>query len=177
MTCSRCHDRGVLDGGGYCSCFTGRNAQELDVIRSRLSKIWNQRDVDFWLRKRNVAMGSERPLDLVRQGRASEVLTAIERLPGLVSEGEVEVTPQPPQIQTATLERRPEDPKLIRRALATQMRRNGEYRIARALELGSVEVLSDREQALIDAALTGQGYLVDGKRIDPLTVEIVRWVS
>lgn len=35
--------------------------------------------------------------------------------------------------------------------------------------------LTEREQASLDAFLTGDGYLVDGKRVDPRTVEVYRF--
>lgn len=43
--------------------------------------------------------------------------------------------------------------------------------------MGHLEDLSDRERALLDAVMVGQGYLVNGRRVDPEQVEIVRWVE
>lgn len=63
----------------------------------------------------------------------------------------------------------------VRRILVAELRSAGECRVAQALEDGEERDLDDRDLILLDAVLTGQGYLLNGKRIDPLAVEIIRW--
>jgi hypothetical protein len=56
-----------------------------------------------------------------------------------------------------------------------RLRNDGHEDLAREIENGRVNGLTDEHRALLDAALVGFGILVDGKRIDPLSVRIVAY--
>ena len=177
--CPICHDHGYVQDDvrlvpcTNLDCGEGRAYRDTLEARARLSDLYSPRDVDLWMQSHIRALGG-RPLNLIREGRGDDVLAAIERIPGIPPR---DVLPEPAEA-VCTPQKSPEarpDPAAVRRVLAAQLRQRGERRIADALEAGNVSSLTDREQALLDAAMTGQGYLVNGKRVDPDEVEIFRW--
>lgn len=184
QVCPICHDHGWYRGAGTgvriaCeSCGVGQGIIATGVAKQLLQQVYSTRDSDLFLESRSPMFGGLRPKELLREGgaRAEDVLSAIELIPGVTPRDETEK-----MLAVATVEhpdepeKIPQDPALLRRVLTAQMRRAGENRIARALELGTTEGLVDRDQAVLDSAMTGNGYLVGGKRVDPTTVEVFRW--
>lgn len=61
-----------------------------------------------------------------------------------------------------------------RRMVLEQLRGDGgDPEVADRLEQGTA--LSDEDLVTIDAIIHGTGFLVDGKRVDPMRIKIIRW--
>lgn len=182
QVCPLCNDHGWYRRAGShdaipCErgCAAGRAVVAVEQARRRLSQIYSSREVELWLHSRTALLGGAVPLDLLREGREDEVLEVIERLPGLPPLAEVpEPASEAPIVAPLKIKERP-DLAAVRGVMINMLKQAGEVEIATALEQGTLETLGSRERALFDALLTGQGYLVNGKRVDPVTVEVVRW--
>lgn len=183
QVCPICHDKGWYRAAGSgeirpcdSGCSAGRGVIATQEVRRRLSAIWTDRDVDLFLQSRNAAFRGERPVNLLREGREDEVLEAIERIPGLPPAAAPVALPDrrgtPPRPEAI-----PPDPEAVLRVLIAKARQAGETRIAKALEQHDLSRLTEREHAYADALLTGDGYLVNGKRVDPADVVVLRWPS
>lgn len=44
-----------------------------------------------------------------------------------------------------------------------------------AITTGQMTTITDEDRALLDAALVGFGVLIEGRRVDPLSVKIVQY--
>lgn len=53
---------------------------ELAWLVDRLAELYQPDEAKLWLYSRNQLLGSERPVDLIRDGRMSDVLTVISQL-------------------------------------------------------------------------------------------------
>lgn len=185
QACPICHDHGWYRGTSSgervaCdSCGTGQGIIATGQAKELLHQVYSTRDADLFLESRSPTFRGHRPKELLRQGgaRAEEVLAAIERIPGVQARAETEKLAEVPAPREKPSEKPVVDPATFRRVLTAQLRRRGENKIARALEIGITDGLVDRDKAVLDSAMTGAGYLVDGKRVDPGTVEVFRWPS
>lgn len=184
QVCPICHDHGWYRGSSGrripCdTCAVGQGIIATGVARELLRQVYSTRDSDLFLESRSPTFGGLRPKELLREGgaRAESVLAAIERIPGVRKRDPATQVPYATQVQggPVKIEKPPEDEGAVRRVLAAKARQYGEHQVARALELRTTDDLSEREHALFDAAFAGNGYLVDGKRVDPTSVEIFRW--
>jgi hypothetical protein len=59
--------------------------------------------------------------------------------------------------------------------LVERLRDDGHVALANAISAGRMNGLTDEDYALLDSATIGFGVLIEGKRVDPLSVKIVQY--
>lgn len=174
--CGQCHNRGYYFEGTVstpCSCSAGQAIAATARVRALLSTALDQRMVDLWLSSGNKQFAGERPIDLLRAGREEEVLRVVVKIPGVAAREPVVAASEPVAEAPVLRGMLPAERDSMDRAIREKLIHAGYRRIAEAVRYGGD--LDDHDQAVLDAAVTGAGYLVGGKRVDPATVLVIRW--
>lgn len=65
------------DGDTEPSANTARAVTDLEFIIARAGMVWDETVIPDWLNGNNAFLGGATPLEMIRQGRTSEVLDAI----------------------------------------------------------------------------------------------------
>jgi len=67
------------------------------------------------------------------------------------------------------------DPISPRDQIADQLTKDRHAHLAQVVRDGKEHDLNESDRAFLDAAILGTGFLVDGKRVDPMRVSVVTY--
>jgi hypothetical protein len=175
--CPTCQDRGYVPQNGRqmpCHCPAGLRIVQRGVLTVTLTSMYGAQGAVLWLEERHPALGRERPLRLLGTDRAQEVFD-------IVTTNAVAMNVVPPEMPTPETAR-PVHERVNSALRATmheriivQLRTAGRHEGAALFAEDRVDDMNDQDRALLDSLTTGTGFLVDGQRVDPARVQVVRW--
>lgn len=173
--CPICKNRGFVQHHGAstpCNCPIGRQIVYRDAALKTLTAMYGPREAVRWLEDWNQELRS-RPVHLLRNDDSAHKVFEVIRREATVRGIEPPVLPKP--TEPAPLSHLPSLRDTARQRMIADLRRIGRVEAAQLFADNKIDAMKDDDRAHLDALMVGTGYLVDGKRVDPGRVQVIRF--